>query len=301
MSGPWDAVLAAMKAASYAATLAAAGTVLFLYRCQALLPASRVADVRRLLRRLLIASAVASCAKISTTAASMSGDAAGMLDVGLNRMILQAGEGAALLARAIGWILMIPVATRETAVVPGAIAPAQRPPPAALVGAALAATSFAWVGHVHAAAAAPLATGVLALHLLGVAFWLGGLMPLLLMTRGADLACVAATAGRFGSAALVVVGVLLAAGAGLLTLLLPGLRDLWTSDYGRLVSVKVAVVACMLAMAARNHYRWTPALKAGDARALPALRRSILFEIALAVAILSVTAAMTTVTGPASE
>jgi putative copper resistance protein D len=291
MSGPWDAVLAAMKAASYAATLAAAGTVLFLYRCQALLPASRVADVRRLLRRLLIASAVASCAKISTTAASMSGDAAGMLDVGLNRMILQAGEGAALLARAIGWILMISVA----------IAPLQRPPPAALVGAALAATSFAWVGHVHAAAAAPLATGVLALHLLGVAFWLGGLMPLLLMTRGADLACVAATAGRFGSAALVVVGVLLAAGAGLLTLLLPGLRDLWTSDYGRLVSVKVAVVACMLAMAARNHYRWTPALKAGDARALPALRRSILCEIALAVAILSVTAAMTTVTGPASE
>jgi putative copper export protein len=61
------------------------------------------------------------------------------------------------------------------------------------------------------------------------------------------------------------------------------------------------MVACMLALAARNHYRLTPALRVGDPRAVPALQRSMLGEIALAVVILGITAAMTTCTGPRSD
>lgn len=286
--GLGDAALVAAKAVTYAATLSASGAVCFLTYSHDLLEASHARGIRSLIRTLLIVSALASCAEILATAASMSGDMAGLFDLGLTRMILQAGEGRATLLRLIGLSLMVP-------------APAvRRPPPWALIGALVAATSFAWMGHVHALAEPWLAASVLVLHLLGAAFWLGALMPLLMVSRGADVSRVAATAARFGASALVVVGVLLAAGACLLCLLLHDVAELWTSGYGRLVLSKIVLVACLLALAALNHFRLTPGLIEGDGRALRALQKSIRFEIALAGAILIVTAAMTTVAGPAA-
>jgi putative copper export protein len=135
-------------------------------------------------------------------------------------------------------------------------------------------------------------------HLLGVAFWLGALIPLLMVARDADLSRIAATARRFGTAALFVVGALLAAGGGLLCLLLSGVSELWTDPYGRLALTKVLLVSCLLALAALNHLRLTPRLFAYDTGALRALKRSILAELAVAGCVLVVTAAMTTLAGP---
>jgi copper resistance protein D len=222
----------------------------------------------------------------------MSGDAGGLADVGLARMILQAGEGRASLIRLIGLILI------------GASLVGRRSPAAVtLLGAVAAATSFAWVGHVHALSAlrgAWLPALVIVVHLLGVAFWLGALIPLLIVARGADMSRIAATARRFGTVALFVVGGLLAAGAGLLCLLLRGVGELWTDDYGRLALTKVLLVSCLLALAALNHLRLTPRLFAYDTGALRALKRSITAEVAVAGCVLVVTAAMTTLAGPSA-
>jgi putative copper resistance protein D len=156
------------------------------------------------------------------------------------------------------------------------------------------------VGHVHALAAW-LPTLVLAVHLTAAAFWLGALVPLFMIARDAELARVAAIAARFGAAALYVVGALLAAGIGLLALLLHHVADLWASEYGRLILTKLLLVAGLLALAALNHVRLTPRLFASDRAALGALQRSIGLEIALAAAVLLVTAALTTVAGPPSR
>jgi putative copper resistance protein D len=220
----------------------------------------------------------------------MSGDAGGLADVGLVRMILQAGEGRASLVRLIGLVLIFANLT------------ARRPAAMALLGAVAAATSFAWIGHVHSLASvlrnAWLPAVAIVVHLLGVAFWLGALIPLLLVADGTDRSRVAATVGRFGTAALCVVGALLAAGVVLLCLLLRDVTDLWTDGYGRLVLTKISLVSCLLALAAFNHWRLTPRLFTDDERALRALKRSIMAELAVAGCILVATAAMTTLTGP---
>jgi putative copper export protein len=155
---------------------------------------------------------------------------------------------------------------------------------------------------------------------LGVAFWLGALIPLLMvagdadadLSRGdtsradisradisrADMSRIAATVGRFGTAALVVVGALLTAGVVLLCLLLRDVSELWSDDYGRLVLTKILLVSCLLALAALNHWRLTPRLFAYDTGALQALKRSIMAELAVAGCVLVMTAAMTTLAGP---
>jgi putative copper resistance protein D len=286
--GIWDATVVAAKAVTYAATLSASGGILFLAYSDALIQES-AARIRRLIRRLLIVSALASGAKILGTAGSMSGDASGLFDPDLVGMVVQAGEGKASLIRLVGLMLMIP-----------ALGAHRRPPPAALIGSLMAATSFAWVGHVHALAIAWLPTTVIAVHLLGAAFWLGALGPLLIVASDADLPRVAATAARFGAAALFVVGALLTAGVCLLFLLLRDVGELWSGSYGRFVSFKIVLVVCLLGLAAINHLRLTPRLIAHDARAVRALQTSIRLEISLACVILVVTAAMTTLTGPAA-
>ena len=295
--GIWDAAVVTAKAATYAATLAASGGVFFLLYSRALLDGICAGRIRRLIRLLVLIAALAGGVMILVTGASMSGDAGGLADVGLARMILQAGEGRASLVRLIGLILI------------GASVTGRRSPAAmTLLGAVAAATSFAWVGHVHALSAlrgAWLPALVIVVHLLGVAFWLGALIPLLMVAGGADadlsradMSRIAATVGRFGAAALVVVGALLTAGVVLLCLLLRDVDELWTDDYGRLVLTKILLVSCLLALAALNHLRLTPRLFAYDTGALQALKGSIMAELALAGCVLVMTAAMTTLAGP---
>jgi putative copper resistance protein D len=288
--GIWDAAAVTARAATYAATLAASGGVFFLLYSHALLDSFCAGRIRRLIRMLAFIAALAGGAMILATGASMSGDAGGLADVGLARMILQGGEGRASLVRLIGLVLIVASVTAR-----------RSPATVALLGSVAAATSFTWVGHVHALSAlsgAWLPALVVVAHLLGVAFWLGALIPLLMVARDADMSQIAAAARRFGTAALFVVGGLLTAGGGLLCLMLTDVRELWTDDYGRLVLTKVLLVSFLLALAALNHLRLTPRLFAYDTGALRALKRSILAELAVAGCVLVVTAAMTTLAGP---
>jgi putative copper resistance protein D len=74
------------------------------------------------------------------------------------------------------------------------------------------------------------------------------------------------------------------------------LAGLWTTPYGQLLLVKLLLFTAMLGLAAANRFRLTPALGAalenkGTRReALAALRRSLLFETALAFLVLGVIA-----------
>jgi len=286
--GVWDGAAVLVKAALYAATLGTAGGVFFLAYSRSLLePGDRLAIPRSLCILATVAIA-ASAARVLLTAASMSEDAAGMLDARLLAMVWHGGEGRAAMLRAGGLLLAV-----------FAVARYGRAGSLALAGAALAATSFAWVGHARAAAqgATPLLLGV---HVLAVAFWLGALGPLAILARRVEPRRLGAVAARFGRIALAFVGVLVAAGAAVLWILLGSVSELWTSSYGWLACAKIALVACLLALAAWNKLRLVPRIVAGDPLAVRSLRRSIRAEMVVAGLILLITAALTTVAGPPS-
>jgi putative copper resistance protein D len=282
----WDAASIAVKTMTYAATLGAAGAVFFLRVCGPLIAGADRPRIRSLVVGLAALAVFAGGAQILVSAGSMGDDAAGMWDGSLIHMVWQAGAGRANAIRAIGLLLA------ALGVLSG------RPPWWALLGAAMAATSFAWTGHARALNPDGLPVLLVSVHLLGVAFWLGALAPLLIVSRNADATIIAATAARFGSSAVVVVGALMAAGIALLWMLLGDVTALWSSTYGRSVMLKLAFVGCLLCFAAFNKLRLTPRLLAGDARAVQNLRASIRFEMILGAVILAVTASFTTLIGP---
>jgi copper resistance protein D len=285
----WDIAAALAKAICYAGGLGAAGAVFFLSYCPSSVQTPRNREIRRLIAALIALAAAASIAEILLLAGSMGDAFAGMVDGGNVSMILNAGQGRATGWRFLGLALMAwgVLAARPNRII-------------GLVGGIAAATSFAWIGHVHALLPHWIPSLLLCIHLLCAAFWLGALAPLLMLANGVDTQPVATAAARFGAIALAAVALLVAAGAVILSTLLGNVSELWLTAYGRMLSAKILLVALLLSFAAINKLRLTPRLMQGDAGARSALRNSIRAELTVGSCILLITAAFTTWVGPAT-
>ncbi|WIV52345.1 CopD family protein (plasmid) [Marivivens sp. LCG002] len=155
--------------------------------------------------------------------------------------------------------------------------------------------SFAQIGHVQTLDQTWVRTLHL-LHLLGVAFWIGVLLPLHdLATSNGRLADAARLGDRFGVAASVIVPLLLVAGGILAWLLVGDFGTLLQSAYGRTILVKIGLVGLVLLLAAANKLRFVPAMMAGNAQAAGHLAKSIRIEALLILATLAATATLTSV------
>ena len=117
-------------------------------------------------------------------------------------------------------------------------------------------------GHAAGAGSHQAAVTGLALHVVGVLLWSGGLLALVL-TRRLPAAELAVAAGRFSRAAPWLVAAV--GGSGVLTAAtrLVSVDQLTGSTYGRLVLAKVAALAVLIAVGAWHRRRTLPALAAG--------------------------------------
>lgn len=190
--------------------------------------------------------------------------------------------------------------------------------PAAMVAAVAAASGLAlamlaWTGHggMDSGTRGVVHAGSDIVHLLAAGAWIGGILAfgVLLYRRSPanELVPLYRALDRFA-----LVGTLTVA-----TLVLTGLVNSWlmigpdrlpmlaTTRYGQLLLVKLALFGTMLALAANNRFRLTPAL--GSAVAMPspdgavaALRRSVMLETSAAIGILAIVAWLGTLVPPAS-
>jgi putative copper resistance protein D len=174
------------------------------------------------------------------------------------------------------------------------------------------AASFAWTGHGAATEGpgGPIHLVANIIHAVAAALWLGALAALtalLLRRAGPDLAIHRALHGFAGLGTLAV-----------LMLVLTGLVNSWFligpervasiagNLYGQLLVAKLVLFGLMLALAASNRFRLTPtlgsALETGQpsVAAMSALRRSLLVETGLGLALIGVVAVMGTLPPPAS-
>lgn len=177
---------------------------------------------------------------------------------------------------------------------------------AALLAGALAA-GLAWAGHANRESGADGAIHHLsdAIHLLAAGAWLGGLAPLAATLRRLrrlptreDLDSGARVVVRFGTLAAACVGVLVATGVVNARYTLRSPMALLDTPYGQLLMLKLILFSSMLAIAAVNRARLTPALGARDdgiaARSVAArrLRRNASAEQALGLGILVLVGAL---------
>lgn len=216
--------------------------------------------------------------------------------------------GAIISESAIGTAWLVRMAAMFLAVIAAMVL--RRNPVAGGI-ALLAATSIAiatlvWTGH---AGATEGWTGTAhrisdIIHMLAAAVWIGGLAAfawILYRPLNGGLRVYLPVAHRaleqFSRIGTLAVGALIATGIvnSLAVIGISQLSQLAQNDYAKLLGVKLLLFAAMLALAAFNRWRLTPALGIGIADGSPAaavasLRRSLLFESSAALAILALVA-----------
>ncbi len=134
-------------------------------------------------------------------------------------------------------------------------------------------------------------------HVLAMAWWFGALYPL---KRACDLLQddkLYQLMETFGKQASVMVSILLFAGLWMVIQLVGSIDALLSSSYGQIMLLKLLFVIAILAIAAKHKLKLVPQLKQGESRAM--LSRSIRVEMIIALIILSITAVLTSVVGPA--
>ena len=136
------------------------------------------------------------------------------------------------------------------------------------------------------------------IHLVAASVWAGGLVALAFLVwpfapslrRDAFLG--------FARLAVLLVGAMVLAGAYLALARLPDASDLWQTQYGRFLLLKLAIVAVALTWGAAHHFLVRPRLQAGQE---PNVRPSLVGEAAVALTVLLVAAVLTNAAPPPSE
>lgn len=143
----------------------------------------------------------------------------------------------------------------------------------------------------HAATAEPqwLMRTAVFLHTFAIAYWVGALVPLGLALKRGDPAAAAAL-GRFSKTIPWVVLVLVAAGVVMAIVQVREAGALVGTAYGKVLLVKLLLVAGLFLLAAVNRWRLTVPASAGDATATYRLIRSIAAETVIVLLIFTVAA-----------
>jgi copper transport protein len=171
--------------------------------------------------------------------------------------------------------------------------------PWALWGSAgLLVASFLVTGHAATAPPVALAATTVALHLAGAGFWFAALRPLAAAASTESAEVAARTMDQFSTRALWLVGALLVSGALVSWIQVRTPTALLATDYGIRLAVKLGLVALLLAFAAYNKWRLTPALHAAGAGAGPSMARSIRFETIVMMLVVAAAASLTMPTPP---
>lgn len=281
----WDVLRPLSKFGLYLAMFLAAGGLIFEVLFRRHVPEQTQRFVGLLVGIAAWAGLVLVGVRLAVAAGSLGGDLASAMDPVLLELVIKSPLGLSSVVAGIGFA-MITVINRVKA---------RGEQSARIVAAATVLVSLTVVGHATMLGAI---TGVLlALHLGGVAFWLGALLPLRQMCGAADDAdsamVLADVADRFGRIAQHVVAVLVVVGIAYAAILLGSVTALLTTGYGAALLVKILLVAGLLGLAAWNRFQIVPALQEGDLAAAMRLRRTINHEILVALAILVMSSLLT--------
>ena len=167
--------------------------------------------------------------------------------------------------------------------------------------------SLAWISHAAAASVRPLGLLGDMLHLCAAGGWIGGLVPVTIFLARVRAPfslgeTVAPVLRRFSTLSLCCVSVLVVSGISNGWLLVGSVYALFTTPYGRLLLFKLTLFAILIGFGARNRFLVKAKLLKAPAcpDLVPQLRRNVLCEICLGVAVVAIVACLG-VTPPAQH
>lgn len=264
------------KFALYLGVMTSAGTVMAMLMF-------RLERTRGLAMTFAVLGIVAAILAFSLRGANLTGDVSGLTDPEMLKLLWTTPVGTALLLRLVGLGLLI------AGLFMGRVGTW-----VSVLGGVIAIWSFDQVGHVSGLGTTLLDLALM-LHLLAVALWIGVLTPLKRLASSSSTYASAADVGhRFGVVASATVPVLIIVGGYMGYQLVGSFTALVGTSYGQAMIIKVLLVGLLLGLAAANKLRFIPALRTGDSAVANHLSKSISVEWIVILAVLGMTAVLTT-------
>ena len=260
----------------YLGVMTSAGTVMAMLMF-------RLERTRGLAMTFAVLGIVAAILAFSLRGANLTGDVSGLTDPEMLKLLWTTPVGTALLLRLVGLSLLI------AGLLMGRVGTW-----VSVLGGVIAIWSFDQVGHVSGLETTLLDLALM-LHLLAVALWIGVLTPLKRLASSSSTYASAADVGhRFGVVASATVPVLIIVGGYMGYQLVGSFTALVGTSYGQAMIIKVLLVGLLLGLAAANKLRFIPALRTGDPAVANHLSKSISIEWIVILAVLGMTAILTT-------
>jgi len=269
-----------LRAAGLVLSLQAVGAALFRARFASVLERSAARIHRSALHATLAALAIV-LAQLLFEPVEMAGEAGGLTDPAVRRLLLASPATATLIVRLVG-VTCLTAGLWPRAGLRGVLIAA---------GSAFTLGSFLLSGHTAIDPHRVPLGSLLLLHVAIVAFWFGALQPLRQIVALESRATAAQILAAFSALAVWLVPAIALAGLGMGLLLLPDVAAL-LRPYGVLLLAKAALYALLLGLAALNRLRLVPQLEQGAATVPAQLRLSMALEYALICLVLSLTAVL---------
>ena len=279
----WAILAPLVKVLLYVLSFLAVGTGLFILHFRSFLSQPTLAYCCKLVRKSSLIGSIIAPLLLLMTAGNIGGDLQSAFDPLMINIALSSKAGQSVLVLFFGFLLVLLWIS---------LFQNQRPIPG-ILGFAFILSSFSLYGHstINGFSSQLL----IVLHLGAISFWVGSFLPLRYSTQGKiEEENLFQIAHQFGVYAVYYIGVLLITGLMLGTILVGGIEQLVTSDYGKAFLFKLFFATTLLGIGALNKFRLVPQLKNNNLSHAIKLRKSINVEISILFIILVISSLLTT-------
>jgi putative copper resistance protein D len=262
----WIIFTPILKVLLYIATFGSVGSFLFSLQFGKQLTAEQQTYCNYLTHKSNLIGAVTALLMILCGAGNLGGDLTSVIDLSLLQLAIESKSGVGYSTAFTGFAVML--------IAHSLSGNAKRF--GLMIGSVAILFSATMSGHSQLGGV--LTQSLLMVHLFGIAFWLGALLPFRWICMQPDTNNLGALAHRFGVLAMGYVGLLLSAGLGYAYLLLGDVSLIFTTRYGNVLLIKIVLAGALLSLAALNKFKLVPSLeitprkRSGDFKVLSNLK-----------------------------
>ena len=278
----WIVLNPIIKFLLYIAVFGSVGTLVFIFHFYRLLTPLQLDYCSSTSQKFTKVGVLVSFISILSIPGNMSGDLIGIIDINMVNLSIDTLALKASLLLFIGFILIYFLPTNFKKIF--------------FIGNTLAIFiilfSFIVIG--HSTKGGILTQSLVTIHLIGLSYWIGSLLPLKKMCDIADFKELKTITHSFGNYAVFYILALLIAGSIFSFILISDISNLFNTIYGNVLMIKILFAMLLISLGALNKLFLVPRLDINNATTIIKLKKSINVEMIIVLIIFFLTSLLTT-------
>lgn len=278
----WIVLNPIIKFLLYIAVFGSVGTLVFIFHFYRLLTPLQLDYCSSTSQKFTKVGVLVSFISILSIPGNMSGDLIGIIDINMVNLSIDTLALKASLLLFIGFILIyfLPINFKKMFFIGNTLA--------------IFIILFSFIVIGHSTKGGILTQSLVTIHLIGLSYWIGSLLPLKKMCNIADFKELKTITHSFGNYAVFYILALLIAGSIFSFILIGDISNLFNTIYGNVLMIKILFAMLLISLGALNKLFLVPRLDINNATTIIKLKKSINVEMIIVLIIFFLTSLLTT-------